>query len=65
MGESQMTRYVVAVSEKEAQELIDTEAAHESRVEAYEHLAHVKAPPTDPFYAGMYRVWKVTRGASE
>lgn len=50
-------KYVVAVSQAEAHELADL-IGHESRREAEIHLGEVKAPPTDPYYAAMYRVYK-------
>jgi len=57
-------RYVVAVSQKEAEELADLIGWNDRRC-AEEHLAAVKAPPTDPYYAAMYRVYGVESAAPE
>jgi len=56
-----MTGYVVAVSQKEADEIaLDRpDLVHEHRWDADGHLSEVKAPPTDPYYAAQYRVYKV------
>lgn len=51
--------YVVAISHKEARELAG-EIGHETKEAADEHLKRVKAPPTDPYYAVQYRVYKVS-----
>jgi hypothetical protein len=54
--------YVVATSQKEALECLDfdVELGHKTKREAEEHLAEVKAPPTDPFYAAQYKIYEVT-----
>ncbi len=57
---SERTLYVVAVSQKEANELAGR-IGWPTRSEALEHLARVKAPPTDPYYAQQYGVFKVTQ----
>ncbi len=51
-------RYVVAVNQKEADDLASL-IGWETRVQAGVHLAEVKAPPTDPYYANQYRVYTV------
>ena len=55
--------YVVAVSKKEAAELAPM-IGHNSRAGAEKHLAEVQAPPTDPSYAKMYRVFELEVGAA-
>jgi len=56
-----MTGYVVAVSQKEADEIARDrpDIVHDDKAEADKHLAEVKAPPTDLYYAAQYRVYKV------
>ena len=53
-----MTKYVVAINQKEANDLVEL-IGHPTRKAAEEHLRDVKAPPTDPHYANQYRVYKV------
>lgn len=53
-------RFVVAVSQKEAEELVCL-IGHERRSDAERHLAEIKAPPTDPYYANQYKIWTVQR----
>ncbi len=53
-----MKLYVVATSQKEANELA-RDLGHISMRFAEEHLAEVKAPPTDPYYAAQYRIFTV------
>lgn len=62
-----MNGFVVAISQKEADELARDcpELIHETRASANEHLARVKAPPTDPYYAAQYRVYAVTKESAE
>jgi hypothetical protein len=50
--------YVVAVSQKEAEELAG-EIGHVTLAEACKHLSEVVLPPTDHHYAKQYRVWRV------
>lgn len=52
------TYYVVAVSQKEAEAYCDR-IGWTDRKAAERHLAEVKAPPTDPFYAAQYKIWEV------
>ncbi len=52
------TRYVVAVSEKEAK-LLAPDFGWDDLGDAIDHLADVKSPPTDPYYASMYQVFEV------
>lgn len=52
-----MIRYVVAVSQKEADGL--WEYGWDTKAEAESHLQRVKSPPTDPFYAAMYHIYRV------
>ncbi len=54
-------RYVVAVSKKEAESLYSY--GHDTRPEAEQHLQEVQAPPTDSYYADLYRVYRVQRPA--
>jgi len=54
-----MTLWVVAVSQKEADTLAATHG-WDSKAEAMEHLEKVKAPPTDPYYASQYKVYRVS-----
>lgn len=60
-----MSGYIVAISQAEADELAKDrpDLIHQSKASADAHLVIVKAPPTDPYYASQYRVYKVTRGA--
>lgn len=53
--------YIVAISKKEAAELARDrpDLVHLTKREANQHLADVKAPPTDPYYANQYKVYKV------
>lgn len=53
-----MTPYVVATSQKEANE-VAAQIGHRDKSSAEQHLREVKAPPTDPFYAAHYRVYRV------
>ncbi len=59
--------YVVAVSRKEADEIARDcpELIHLKKTSANAHLAEVKAPPTDSYYASQYRVYWVTRPSLE
>lgn len=56
------TGYVVAIRQKEADEIARDmpELVHSSMQSAAVHLAEVKAPPTDPFYANQYRIYPVS-----
>lgn len=54
---AKVTLFVVAISQKEADDIADM-CGHDTRTEAETHLAEVKAPPTDPYYAAMYRIYK-------
>ena len=49
-------RYVVAVNLQEAEMLVD-EIGHATRAEAEQHLAEIKALPTDPAYAQQYKIY--------
>jgi DNA repair ATPase RecN len=53
--------YVVAISQKEAEEIARDlpEVTHTSQASALQHLAQVKAPPTDPYYAAQYRIYAI------
>ena len=51
-------KYVVAVGRKEAEDLAE-EFGWDTIAEAQTHLKEVQAPPTDPYYAQMYRVYRV------
>jgi hypothetical protein len=64
--EESMNLYVVAISQKEASEIAKDrpDVCHETRVSAERHLKAVKAPPTDPYYANQYRIYKVKRKAA-
>lgn len=53
-----MTVYVVATTQKEAEELAE-EYGHYTRRFAEKHLGEVKAPPTDPFYGSQYKIFEV------
>ena len=55
-------RFVVAVSQREAEEIAEhfPECVHDSAAEAAKHLAQVKFPPTDSYYASQYRAYRVT-----
>lgn len=50
--------YVVAVNQKEADDVAWL-IGLPIRKEAEAHLKQVQAPPTDPYYASQYRVYKV------
>ena len=52
--------YVVATSQKEAED-IAFQCGHWLKSEADKHLKEVQAPPTDPYYAAQYRVYKVRK----
>ena len=56
-----MKGYVVAVSQKEADEIARDlpDLVHTQRKSALVHLQEVQAPPTDPYYAAQYRVYEV------
>jgi hypothetical protein len=54
-----MQVYVVAVSEKEAKDIVENGYIHVTRKAAEQHLKEVKAPPTDPYYAAQYKIWPV------
>lgn len=63
-GGGGVKKYVVAINQKEAESLMADEhwrnaIGHDTRQEADVHLKHVKAPPTDPYYASQYRVYVV------
>ncbi len=51
-----MKVYVVAISQKEANDLA-SQIGHATRAEANRHLQEVQQPPTDSFYANQYRVY--------
>lgn len=51
-------KFVVATTTREAFVLAH-EYGHDSLPEAEIHLAEVQSPPTDPYYAAQYRVYKV------
>lgn len=59
-------KYVVAISQKEADEIARDrpDVCHDSRDEALKHLTQVIAPPTDPYYANQYRLYKIQKGAA-
>ncbi len=52
------TAYVVAVSQKEADKCV-LAIGWDTRAEAEAHLKDVQSPPTDWFYAQLYRVYVV------
>lgn len=54
------TRYVVAVSREEAELLADAIGC-DTKDEALGHLRDVQSPPTDPFYAQQYTVYRVEK----
>lgn len=58
-----MTRpgFIVAVSQKEAEEIAESrpDLIHRTLRLAQDHLAEVKAPPTDSYYAAQYGVYVV------
>lgn len=56
-----MSGYVVAVSQREANEIAQDrpDLIHTTKASAEDHLRVVKLPPTDPFYASQYRVYTV------
>ena len=67
-----MKGYVVAVSQKEADEIVRDrpDLVHTQRKSAIVHLQDVQAPPTDSYYANQYRIYEVkpseeTRGGDE
>lgn len=51
----------MAINKKEAEEIARDrpDLIHTTKKEANEHLAEVKNPPTDPYYASQYRVYCV------
>lgn len=51
--------YVVAISQKEADSL--ALYGHTKLTDAEKHLADVKMPPTDPFYAHQYSIYRVNQ----
>jgi hypothetical protein len=53
-----MKRYVVAISYKEACDLVQ-EIGWDTKAEAMKHLEDVKKLPTDPFYGNQYKVFEV------
>lgn len=55
------TGFIVATSEKEADEIAESrpDLIHKNLRSAQDHLAEVKAPPTDSYYASQYRVYVV------
>lgn len=55
--------YIVATSKKEALDLASVGYGHEKKADAEKHLAEVKAPPTDPYYANQYRIFLVPKTA--
>jgi hypothetical protein len=54
-------KYVVAISQKEANEIARDrpDLIHDTKAGAAARLQKVKAPPTDPYYANQYRIYKV------
>lgn len=52
------TMYVVAASQSEADSIAD-DHGHFTESAAQHHLDLVLQPPTDPFYAAQYKIWKV------
>ena len=54
-----MIRYMPAVSQAEADGLVQAGYGHKTPEAAEQHLAEIKAPPTDPYYASQYRVYRV------
>ncbi len=63
-GKVPTQRYVVAVSQKEAEMLVDA-IGHVLRADAERHLAEVKAPPTDPSYARQYKIFLIGKGTAD
>lgn len=57
--------FVVAVSQKEADELGSAGYGYHQRVTAEGHLLRVRAAPTDPFYAQQYKIFEVARPTRE
>ncbi len=55
--------YVVAISRKEAEDLA-AENGWATKEDAEAHLAYVRSPPTDPFYATQYSVREVETDTS-
>jgi hypothetical protein len=55
------TSYVVAISQKEADEIARDrpDLIHREKLDAYKHLSRVTGAPTDPYYAAQYRVYTV------
>lgn len=53
--------YMPAINQKESDELVSLNYGHKSYREAILHLWEIKQPPTDPYYASQYRVYKVSR----
>ncbi len=53
-----MVRFVVAIGIDEAK-MLAPDFGWDTEQEAKEHLALVKSPPTDIFYADKYQVWCV------
>ena len=55
--------FIVATTAKEAQAIAEDASLwrvhYVSARQAHKHLADGKAPPTDPYYANMYRVYTV------
>lgn len=57
--------YVVATNQHEADELADL-IGHPRMDDAELHLIEVKGTPTDPYYAALYRIYRVIqRGPAE
>jgi len=54
-----MVRYMPAVSQAEADGLVQAGYGHKTPEAAERHLAKIKAPPTDPYYASQYSVYRV------
>lgn len=50
--------YMVAIDKFEAKDLANM-IGHATLKAAEAHLKEVKAPPTDPYYASQYRVYRV------
>lgn len=55
--DSPAAAYVVAVSQREADSIANL-IGHTTEAEAEAHLREVKGPPTDPYYAAQYRIYK-------
>ena len=58
-----MTRafYMPAISQAEADSLVQAGYGHTEREAAEKHLAEIKKPPTDPFYAAQYKLYSIFR----